>query len=213
MMDDAGAPPPRPARATAAPIATAATTAVPPPIAAERLDWPVAGLAAWLIVGFYVDLWAHAHGRVDDTFLTPWHALLYSGAASFGIVLGAVAVLNIRRGVAPSRALSSAYRISFIGSITFLIAGLAELLWHSMFGFEVDIESLLSPPHLALAASGIMMFSGPIRSVWSRSVWSRGISSRPARVIGLGWRHHGPALSGLAAVLTVCGAFTQSLHP
>jgi Tol biopolymer transport system component len=53
-----------------------------------------------------------------------------------------------------------------------------------------------------------MMFSGPIRSVWSRS-----IPSGPGRTGGLGWRHHGSALIGLAAVLAVCGAFTQYLHP
>jgi TolB protein len=171
-----------------------------PPVASERFDWTIAALAAWLIVGFYVDLWAHAHGMVDETFLTPWHAVLYSGAASFGIVLGGVGALNVRRGLAVRLALPSPYRVSFLGSIAFLIAGLIDFAWHSMFGFEADIESLLSPPHLALAASGIMMFSGPVRSVWARR-------RRPT------WRSHGPALIGLMAVLAACGAFTQYVHP
>jgi Tol biopolymer transport system component len=170
------------------------------PIASERLDWPIAALVVWLIVGFYVDLWAHAHGMVDDTFLTPWHALLYSGAASFGIVLGAVGVLNIRRGLPMRLALPTAYRVSLLGAVAFFIAGLVDLIWHSLLGFEVDIESLLSPPHLALAASGIMMFSGPVRSVWSRP-------GRPT------WPEHGPAVIGLTAVLAACAAFTQYVHP
>src|SRR6185369_13892698 len=113
-----------------------------------RMDWILTGLSVWLVGGFYIDLWAHAHGRVDDTFLTPWHALLYSGAASFGIVLGGVGVVNVRRGLTVRRALPGAYRVSFLGSIAFLVAGLVDLIWHSVFGFEVDIESLLSPPHL-----------------------------------------------------------------
>jgi Tol biopolymer transport system component len=200
VTDDAGARPTRPATTAATPTAAATPTDAAAPIASERLDWPVAGLVVWLIVGFYVDLWAHAHGRVDDTFLTPWHALLYSGAASFGVVLGGVAVLNVRRGLPVRHAVPSAYRVSFLGSIGFLIAGLVDMLWHSVFGFEADIASLLSPPHLALAASGVMMFSGPIRSVWSRQ-------ARPA------WRSHGPALIGLAAVLAACAAFTQYVHP
>ena len=36
-----------------------------------RLDWILAALSVWLIGGFYVDIWAHAHGEVDDTFFTP----------------------------------------------------------------------------------------------------------------------------------------------
>jgi Tol biopolymer transport system component len=171
-----------------------------PPVASERFDWAIAALAGWLIVGFYVDLWAHAHGMVDETFLTPWHAVLYGGAASFGIVLGGVGALNVRRGMPVRLALPSPYRVSFLGSIAFLIAGLVDFAWHSMFGFEADIESLLSPPHLALAGSGIMMFSGPVRSVWARR-------RRPT------WRSHGPALIGLMAVLAACGAFTQYVHP
>ena len=46
------------------------------PVASSRIDWGVTVLSVWVIVGFYLDLWAHAHGRVDDTFLTPWHAIL-----------------------------------------------------------------------------------------------------------------------------------------
>ncbi len=177
-----------------------ADAAAPAPIASRRLDWPTGALAVWLIVGFYVDLWAHAHGMVDETFLTPWHALLYTGAASFGVVLGAVGILNVRHGVPVRLALPGDYRISFLGSIAFVISGFVDLIWHTLFGFEADIESLLSPPHLALAASGIMMFSGPVRSVWSRP-------GRPS------WRSHGPAVIGIMAALAACAAFTQYVHP
>ena len=48
--------------------------------AINRFDWGIAALSVWLAIGFYIDMWAHAHGRVDDTFLTPWHAILYAGA-------------------------------------------------------------------------------------------------------------------------------------
>ncbi len=63
------------------------------------------------------------------------------------------------------------------------------------------MEALLSPPHLALAACGILAFSGPIRSVWSRPTTS------PS------WRRHGPAVVGLAAMLSLFAAFTQYAHP
>ena len=100
-----------------------------------RLDWLVALLGVWLIGGFYVDISAHAHGGVDDTFLTPWHAVLYTGAASFGVVLGLLGLVAVRRGTRAREALPPAYRVSFLGALAFLAAGLFDLAWHSAFGF------------------------------------------------------------------------------
>ena len=40
--------------------------------------------------GVFLDGWAHAHGKVDRTFLTcftPWHAALYSGYLSVALFL------------------------------------------------------------------------------------------------------------------------------
>ena len=34
--------------------------------------------ATWLIVGIFVDGWAHNNDK-PETFFTPWHALFYSG--------------------------------------------------------------------------------------------------------------------------------------
>ena len=154
-----------------------------------RFDWGMALLTIWVVVGFYLDLWAHAHGMVDDTFLTPWHAILYAGAATFGLTLGVLATRNLVRGAPWRSALPGPYMVSLIGAIAFLVAGQFDFVWHSMFGFEVSVDALLSPPHLALAACGIVAFSGPIRSVWARP-------ASPAS-----WRRHGPAVIGLTAML------------
>ena len=166
-----------------------------------RLDWLVALLGVWLIGGFYVDIWAHAHGRVDDTFLTPWHAFLYTGAASFGVVLGLLGLVAIRRGARVREALPPAYRVSFLGAVAFLAAGLFDLVWHSVFGFEVDVEALLSPAHLLLASTAVLMLSGPIRSVWQRAMAAES------------WRTQAPAVISLAMIVAVFGAFTQYVHP
>lgn len=166
-----------------------------------RFDWGMALLTIWVVVGFYLDLWAHAHGMVDDTFLTPWHAILYAGAATFGLTLGVLATRNLVRGAPWQSALPGPYMVSLIGAIAFLVAGQFDFVWHSMFGFEVSVDALLSPPHLALAACGIVAFSGPIRSVWARP-------ASPAS-----WRRHGPAVIGLTAMLALFAAFTQYAHP
>ncbi len=176
----------------------------PPEAAASaslRFDWTISILSIWLVAGFYLDLWAHAHGMVDDTFLTPWHAILYAGAVTFGLTLGVPAVRHLVRGAPWRRALPGPYMASLVGLIGFLFAGQLDFVWHSIFGFEVDVAAMLSPPHLALAVTGVVALSGPVRSVWSRPV------SLPA------WRTHGPAVIGLIAILSVFAALTQYAHP
>jgi hypothetical protein len=195
--------------------------------ATTRLDWLMAGLGGWLVAGFYADLWAHRHGIVDNTFITPWHALLYTGATSFLVVLGLLGVRQLfpgrptpsavgayvrgmlrppRTGGLPVRALIDAmpagYRVSFVGSLVFVAAGVIDLAWHTVFGFELDVETLLSPPHLLLATAGVLMASGPLRSIWYR-----------ADPVEQGWTHQGPAVASLVLVLCVFNAFTQYANP
>ncbi len=168
-----------------------------------RMDWILTVLSVWLIGGFYVDLWAHSHGMVDDTFLTPWHALLYAAAAAFGIVLIGAALVGRPRGIALRDTLAPPYRIALIGFVLFGIAGVLDLAWHAMFGFEVDVESLLSPSHLLLATAGLLMVGAPIRAAGAR------LRDGAPRT----WRTVGPVVIPLAMAVAVLGAFTQYVHP
>jgi hypothetical protein len=55
----------------------AATDAYPAP--GRWFDWAAGMLAAALVGGAYLDGWAHRHEKVDDSFFTPWHGVLYGG--------------------------------------------------------------------------------------------------------------------------------------
>jgi hypothetical protein len=46
----------------------------------RAFDWVAVALCAWLQGGGFLDGWAHHHGRVDASFFTPWHAMLYTGS-------------------------------------------------------------------------------------------------------------------------------------
>ena len=175
------------------------------PRTSPRIDWVLALLSVWLIGGFYVDLWAHAHGEVDDTFFTPWHLVLYSGAASFGVVLGLLAILGQPRGVPIRDALPGPYRMSFVGAVLFVVGGVLDLAWHELFGFEVEVDALLSPTHLLLATSGLLMIGGPIRSAAAR------LAEAP---VGAGsWRVAGPFVISLTMASAVLIAFSQYANP
>jgi hypothetical protein len=52
-----------------------------------RFDWVMAMLSAVFVGGPFLDGWAHTHGRVDQSFFTPGHAVFYAGhAAAMGFL-------------------------------------------------------------------------------------------------------------------------------
>lgn len=173
------------------------------PKRSDRFDWIAAGLSAWVIGGLYLDGWAHSHGKVDDVFFTPWHAILYSGVLALFIFLFLNQARNVSQGYSLRRALPPGYFLSLIGIAFFLLGGALDFLWHTLFGVEVDIEALLSPTHLLLATSGVLMVSGPIRSAWSR----------PSPAEARGWRALGPLVLSTMLLLSILTFFTQFAHP
>src|SRR2546422_4388887 len=106
--------------------------------ASTRFDWAMAILSTVLVGGFYLDLWAHQHGRTDNTFFTPWHAMLYGAEGSLFAFLAVTAARNVRRGAPWRSSLPAGYGISLIGAVLFAVGGVLDLLWHLAFGIEVS---------------------------------------------------------------------------
>lgn len=179
------------------PDTTGTVVAEPNP---SRLDVVMSVLSVLLVGGFFIDLWAHSHGRVDESFFTPWHAMLYAAAGLFGGVLLAIWMRNRRDGARFENALPAGYGLSLIGAGLFLAAGLGDLVWHAMFGIEENVDALLSPTHLALATAGIMMVFGPVRSAWSKG--------QP-----VSFPRWLPWVAALTMALGILSAFTQYAHP
>lgn len=172
-------------------------------VATSRFEWAAALISLWVTGGLYLDGWAHEHGRVDESFFTPWHAALYGGVFFLSLFLAVNLIINIIKGSSWKRALPAGYGLSFIGTLLFLAGGGLDLAWHAMFGFEANIEALLSPTHLFLATSGVLMSSGPIRSL---------LSNLRGRASG-GWKEYGPAIFSMTQILATLTFFTQYIHP
>jgi len=165
-------------------------------------DWVMSVLCGVFLGGLFLDGWAHTHGRVDNTFFTPWHAVLYSGYLLVALFLFGSTGWNRRRGYAWLRALPPGYAWSLVGVLLWVPGGLADLLWHEIFGFEASVDALLSPPHLVLALGYGLMASGPLRAAWHR----------PDRWSGR-WSRLFPALLSLTFLLSLITFFTQIAHP
>jgi hypothetical protein len=163
----------------------------------------VALLSVWLILGLFLDGWAHVNlpGGIE-TFFTPWHAVFYAGFLALSGYHIIQANRNVTRGYSWRRVLPRGYGLSLLGIAVFGVAGALDFIWHRLFGFEVNVEALLSPSHLLLAVGGTMICLGPVRAAMVRS------SSAPEE----GWARLLPAVLSLFLFLSILMFFTQYVH-
>ena len=158
--------------------------------AAGRFAWLVTAAHTWILVGLFLDGWFHIHRPEGESFFTPWHGVLYSGVAATVVVH----LLQQRRagGVSPG------YAPSLAGGLVVGTAGFVDMVWHTVFGVEADLNALLSPPHLLLITAGTLVFAGPLRAALRAPAGAPG---------GL------PTAFAAAYVVTGLGFFTQYANP
>ena len=187
----------------AGPVAgrTRATEEIGPAPASVGFDWAMAVLSAVFVGGLFLDGWAHTHGRVDQSFFTPWHAVFYAGYGAVASALLASLLRNHALGRPWRRAVPPGYGLSLFGALIFAVGGVGDLVWHTLFGIEAGVEALLSPTHLVLALGMGLIVSGPVRATWQR----------PEPVSR--WAAAGPMLLSLTSTLSVFTFFTEYAHP
>ena len=168
---------------------------------AAGFDWAVAILSVVFVGGLYLDGWAHAHGRVDQSFFTPWHAVFYAGYLAATSILVVPLIRQHARGSAWRHAAPPGYGLSLVGVLVFALAGAGDMVWHILFGIEAGTQALLSPTHLGLALGMGLIVGGPLRAAWRRP--------EPAS----GWTAQGPMVLALLSMLSVLTLFTLYAHP
>lgn len=173
------------------------------PRSSVRFDWTVVLLEAWWVGGVFVDGWAHAHGKVDQSFFTPWHAILYAGCFANALFFVGVVWSNHSKGFPWSRSVPRGYEFAALGVGIFIVGGMLDLLWHLLFGIEQSIAATLSPTHLMLALGVYLAASGPWRAVWLRPA-----TDQPKNLV-----QFLPVLVSLAYVLSILTFFTQYANP
>jgi len=148
----------------------------------EREDLLTGLLGVWLITGLFLDGWAHNTRPKLETFITPWHAVFYSG---FLAMTAWVAWSVHRRRVPGGRwwaAVPPGYRAAVVGLAVFHVSGAGDAAWHSAFGIERNEAALLSPTHLGLYTGAFLAVSAPFRSRWADP---RARRATPAAVLSL----------------------------
>jgi hypothetical protein len=132
-----------------------------------RGDLVTTALSAWLILGLFVDGWAHNTRPRLETFFTPWHALFYSGFAALAAWVWWSVWRRRRPGTSLRTAIPPGYGLAVVGLALFLASGLGDMAWHLAFGIERSIAALLSPTHLGLFLGALLAVTAPLRSAWA----------------------------------------------
>ncbi len=135
--------------------------------APTRLDWLVTLTALWIMTGLFIDAHQHLFLAVES-FLNPWHITMYSGAVASAAVLATAIARNYGRTGSFWKAIPDGYVQSVFGVAALLLGGALDLVWHAVFGFEHQLDLLLSPPHLFLLTGLFFLITGPVRSALRR---------------------------------------------
>ncbi|WP_255150324.1 hypothetical protein [Halorarius halobius] len=166
-----------------------------------RLDAVVTAIQVWSITGVVLDVRSHVAGFdfAEEGFLTPEHAMFYSGFLALAALVAAVSVRRYREGASLGHAPPVGYRLGAVGLVVFALGGPGDLLWHTAFGAESDVEALVSPTHLALATGGVLFATAPLRATLARGGES-------------GWRQ-APAVVGLLVAAALAALFSLYAQP
>lgn len=175
----------------------------------------VVGIMRWGALGLLLSALSSLLGGVwdiqwhedvgPDTFFTAPHLFLYAGAAGAGLISLAVVLLSTwsvqKGGEAPGLGLISLFRgaiwapagflVAGAGSAFYLLFGLYDLWWHSLYGFDAVLDS---PPHTGLGLADLTMLSGCVVAFAALVAMRKRISAR------IGWPEAGLA-TALAIVL------------
>ncbi len=150
----------------------AATTRTTPTVdtTSSRTDLITMLLAAWLMIGLFLDGYAHAN-IIDEleSFFTPWHGVFYSGFLATAGWIGFTVYRRMEGGRTFREAIPPGYGLSVAGALVFAAGGVGDGIWHTLFGIETGLDALLSPTHLLLFLGLIMILTTPIRTARIRN--------------------------------------------
>jgi hypothetical protein len=142
------------------------SASAPRPRATRRENLLTVVFAGWLIAGLFVDGWAHNNDK-PESFFTPWHGIFYSGFGATAAWMGWIVQKRRLEGATGPAAVPVGYGLGLLGVAVFALGGLFDMVWHEVFGIEVDLEALLSPSHLILFSGGLLVVTSPLRAAWA----------------------------------------------
>jgi len=134
-----------------------------------RFAWLTLLLAAWILGGALLAVFALFNGLATDVGISPYHLLFFSGV----LALGAVCLFLVGRGVRSGRPWHRALPLDYgslgLGALLLLAWPIVDIGWREGVGInEQSIEGPLAPSRLLVPIGLILVAVGPLRAaMWS----------------------------------------------
>ncbi len=155
-------------------------------------------LACLFAAAAYFDAWTYVNTTTGKSLLEPWQdAALHLSWLLLTTYLVAVMTVNVRRGIPVTRSLPPGYGWTFIGCVGFSAMVLLDRWGQLVFGSELGLSALLSPPRVGEIIAGGLMVTGPLRAAWRRKDEEAGLT----------------AIVAAALLLSTITFVTQFAHP
>ncbi|MBV8724013.1 MAG: hypothetical protein JO350_01630, partial [Candidatus Eremiobacteraeota bacterium] len=142
------------------------------------MDWLITLAGIWIVTGLFIDAHQHLFLAVES-FLNPWHLTMYTGGMAAALILGVTIARGYRSTGSFWKAIPPGYVQSVFGVAALLVGGALDFVWHGFFGFEHQLDLLLSPPHLFLLTGLFFLVTRPVRSAFRRGQSERLVDQLP----------------------------------
>jgi hypothetical protein len=141
-------------------------------------------LAFWPITALMFDGHNHDNKTGQESFFSLAHIFLYVGMSALALWVAIIVTrYQLRAGVNPRQLIPDlkeipvGYGVAIIGFCVLGVGGPADFAWHSVYGFEIGVDAIYSPPHLMLFFGGLLVSSTGLRSMWAKRdiapTWAR----------------------------------------
>ncbi len=145
------------------------------PLTEWRDDLILTVLTIWPITAMFFDGRGHNNETGQESFFSISHMFLYAGATVVGLWITWVVIkhqlaagVDVKQLRVDFAAIPVGYGVALIGLGILTLAGPADLIWHEIYGFEVGVDAIYSPPHLCLFFGTLLVSSTGIRSMWAK---------------------------------------------
>jgi hypothetical protein len=132
--------------------------------ASRTFAWLSVGIAAWIVGGFYLLVWAVFRGVDPDPLLSIHAVPFYLGILVLAADSAALAIRASRQGRGWHRAFPGGYGVLAAGAIALLVGLVADVGWREGVGIPQGIASGFAPTRVLVAVGLALVAVGPFRS-------------------------------------------------
>jgi WD40 repeat protein len=129
-----------------------------------RWAWIAVLLAAWIVLGVFLVVWALNSGAIRDTGMSPYHALVYSGLVALAAGCIWLVIRARRRGQGWREAFPPGYGSLGAGLAALLATVVLDVAWREGVGIAPGIENALAPSRVLLVVGLSLVAMAPLRA-------------------------------------------------